>query len=136
MFDFGFSIGRSKRSRCAFLGFAILLLAICLPVWAQQSKIPKLGWLGGRSPGGPGSGGEQFRRALTDLGYVDGKSINIEYRYAEDRLERLPRLAKELVRLNPNLIIAPTTVEVRAAQSATTTIPIVFYKCLIQWAPV
>jgi ABC-type uncharacterized transport system substrate-binding protein len=93
----------------------------------QASKIPKLGWLGGRSPGGPGSGGERFRRALAALGYIEGKSITVEYRYAEDRLERLPALADELVRLNTNVIIAPTTVEVRAAKGATKTIPIVFY---------
>jgi putative ABC transport system substrate-binding protein len=104
------------------------LLVIAVPVHAQQaSNIPRIAWLGGRSQGGPGSSGERFRRALADLGYTEGKTINIEYRYAEDKLERLPTLAKELVRLKADVIIAPTTVEVRAAQSATTTIPIVFY---------
>ena len=53
--------------------------------------------------------------------------VTIEYRYAEDKLDRLPALAEELVRLNVDLIIAPTTVEVRAAKAATKTIPIVFY---------
>ena len=93
-----------------------------------QNKIPKLGWLGGRSPGGPpGSGGESFRRALRTLGYIEGKTVTIEYRYAEDKLDRLPAFADELVRLKVDLIIAPTTVEVRAAKAATKTIPIVFY---------
>jgi putative tryptophan/tyrosine transport system substrate-binding protein len=64
---------------------------------------------------------------LAALGYVEGKSITIEYRYAEDKLERLPALAEELVRLNADVIIAPTTVEVRAAKGATKLIPIVFY---------
>src|SRR5215475_1733420 len=103
-------------------------LLTAITVHAQQTpKIPKLGWLGGRSPSGPGSGGERFRHALAALGYIEGKSITIEYRYAEDKLERLPALADELVRLNVDVIIAPTTVEVRAAKGATKTIPIVFY---------
>ena len=45
-----------------------------------QTKIPKIGWLGGRSPGGPGSGGESFRLALRARGYVEGKTVTIEYR--------------------------------------------------------
>jgi putative tryptophan/tyrosine transport system substrate-binding protein len=103
-------------------------LLTAVTVHAQQaSKIPKLGWLGGRSPGGPYSSGERFRGALAALGYIEGKSMTIEYRYAEDKLERLPALAEELVRLNTDVIIAPTTIEVRAAKGATRTIPIVFY---------
>ena len=103
-------------------------LLTAITVHAQQTpKIPKLGWLGGRSPSGPGSGGERFRHALAALGYIEGKSIIVEYRYANDKLDRLPALAEEVVRLNVDVIIAPTTVEVRAAKSATKTIPIVFY---------
>src|SRR5215467_7167444 len=103
-------------------------LLTAITVHAQQTpKIPKLGWLGGRSPSGPGSGGESFRHALAALGYIEGKSIIVEYRYAEDKLDRLPALAEEVVRLNVDVIIAPTTVEVRAAKNATKTIPIVFY---------
>jgi putative tryptophan/tyrosine transport system substrate-binding protein len=104
-----------------------ILTAVLSGEGQPQTKIPKLGWLGGRSPGGPGSGGESFRRALRTLGYVEGKTITIVYRYAEDKLDRLPALAEELVGLNVDLIIAPTTVEVRAAMRATKTIPIVFY---------
>ena len=116
------------NQKIMFLAVCSLLLAPCLPAEAQQqAKVPKLGWLGGRSPGGPGSGGESFRRALRTLGYVEAKTITIEYRYAEDKLDRLSSLAEELVGLNVALIIAPTTVEVRAAMRATKTIPIVFY---------
>jgi putative tryptophan/tyrosine transport system substrate-binding protein len=93
----------------------------------QRANIPKIGWLGGRSPSGPGGAGESFRRALGALGYIEGTTITIEYRYAQDKLDRLPALADELVRLNVDLLIAPTTVEVRAAKNATKTIPIVFY---------
>src|SRR5215510_4462557 len=103
-------------------------LLTAITVHAQQTpKIPKLGWLGGRSPSGPGSAGERFRQALAALGYSERKSVIIEYRYAEDKLERLPALAEELVRLKADVIIAPTTVEALAAKHATKTIPIVFY---------
>ncbi len=116
-----------KRVICR-VAVCALLFALCCSAEAQpQTKIPKIGWLGGRSPSGPSGAGESFRRALRELGYVEGKTVTIEYRYAQDKLDRLPALADELVRLNVDLLIAPTTVEVRAAKSATKTIPIVFY---------
>jgi putative ABC transport system substrate-binding protein len=119
-----------KMNNKKIVGFLVgaMFLATSFSAEAQpQAKVSKIGWLGGRSPGGPGSGGESFRRALRTLGYIEGKTLTIEYRYAEDKLDRLPALAEELVRLNVALIIAPTTVEVRAAMRATKTIPIVFY---------
>jgi putative tryptophan/tyrosine transport system substrate-binding protein len=106
---------------------ALILTTIHLAEAQQPTKVPKLGWLGGRTPGGPGTGGERFRHALNALGYFEGKTMTIEYRYAQDKLDRLPALADELVKLNVDLIIAPTTVEVRAAMRATKTIPIIFY---------
>jgi putative tryptophan/tyrosine transport system substrate-binding protein len=69
---------------------------------------------------------EAFRKGLRELGYVDGKSINIEFRYADGRTERLPGLAAELVHLKVDIIIAPGTPAVQAAKQATATIPIVF----------
>jgi putative ABC transport system substrate-binding protein len=110
------------------LALGAMLFTLGLPVQAQQqTKVPKIGWLGGRSPSGPAGAGENFRRALRALGYVEGKTVTIEYRYADDKLDRLPALAEELVRLNIDLLIAPTTIEVRAAMRATKTIPIIFY---------
>jgi putative tryptophan/tyrosine transport system substrate-binding protein len=109
------------------LPLTVFLLTIPFAHAQQPTKIPKIGWLGGRSPSGPAGAGERVRQALAGLGYIEGKSITIEYRYAEDKLERLPALAGELVRLNADVIIAPTTIEVRAAKNATKTIPIVFY---------
>jgi putative ABC transport system substrate-binding protein len=119
----------SEVSKSVFcVALSAMLCALCVPVAAQQpTKIPKIGWLGGRSPSGPAGAGENFRRALRTLGYVEGRTVTIEYRYAEDKLDRLPALAEELVRLKVDLLIAPTTVEVRAAMRATKTIPIVFY---------
>jgi ABC-type uncharacterized transport system substrate-binding protein len=107
------------------------LLTVSLAPAQQQAKIRKLGWLGARSTpdqgGGPGTGADSFRREFGKLGYVEGKNLVIEYRYAENKLERLSVLADELVRLRVELIIAPTTAAVLAARKATKTTPIVFY---------
>jgi putative ABC transport system substrate-binding protein len=104
-----------------------MLFALCSSADAQQqAKTPKIGWLGGRTPG-PGTGSELFRRALSEIGYVEGKNVLIEYRYANDKFDRLPALAEELVRQKVDVIIAPTIAEVLAAKKATRGIPIVFY---------
>jgi putative ABC transport system substrate-binding protein len=74
----------------------------------------------------PHPGFEGFRQGLRDLGYVEGQSIALEYRYAEGKVERLPVLAAELVRLHVDVILGDGGVGARAAQHATETIPIVF----------
>jgi putative tryptophan/tyrosine transport system substrate-binding protein len=87
--------------------------------------MPKIGWLAVR-PASAASVIESFQREFSKLGYVDGKNIIFEYRYAEGKLDRLPALADELVRLKVNVIIAPNTPAAVAARNATKTIPIVF----------
>ncbi len=69
---------------------------------------------------------EAFRRGLRDLGYVEGKNILLEYRYAEGKLDRLPQLAEELVRLPVDVIVTALSPAIQAAKRATDTIPIVF----------
>jgi putative ABC transport system substrate-binding protein len=69
---------------------------------------------------------EAFRQRLRELGYVEGKNILIEYRYAEGKLERLPDLAAELVRLKVDVIVASAASAILAANKASATIPIVF----------
>ena len=68
---------------------------------------------------------EFFRQGLRELGYIEGKNLTIEYRYAEGRPERLPALAEELVRLRVDIIVTDTAASARAARKATSTIPIV-----------
>ncbi|MGZ8483797.1 MAG: ABC transporter substrate-binding protein [Candidatus Binatia bacterium] len=92
----------------------------------QQAKVPKIGYLAARPPA-PGSGYELFRRDIRVLGYVEGKNITIEYRSADNKIDRLPALADELVRLKVDVIVTPGAAEALAAKNATRTIPIVFF---------
>jgi ABC-type uncharacterized transport system substrate-binding protein len=112
--------------RKGFFGFTLgaVLFVLCSSAEAlQQEKVHKIGWLGER---GSGSGRELFRRELGALGYVENKNITFEYRYADNKLDRLPGLADELVRLNVDLLVAPSTLTALTTKNATRTIPIVF----------
>ena len=91
-----------------------------------QAKVAKIGWLASRSASAPAPVLALFRRELRTLGYVEGKNIALEYRSAENKPERLPALADELVRLKVDILFAPSTNEALVAKNATNTIPIVF----------
>jgi putative ABC transport system substrate-binding protein len=103
-------------------------LAACPDVEAQQqsSKISKIGWLVAGSAPGPVNGPSGIERELLELGYVNGRNVSIEYRYAGNKLDRLPALANELVRINVDVLVASTTNGALAAKNATSTIPIIF----------
>src|SRR5438309_998995 len=102
------------------------LLSIAQFVQPQQPvKIPRIGYLSGTSYSVNSARIEAFRQGLRDLGYVDGKNIVIEWRYAEGKLDRLPALAAELVRLKVEVIVASAPPPTRSAKQATATIPIV-----------
>ena len=103
-----------------------MLFALCFSVEAQQpTKIPRIGFLIGTSPTANAARVEAFRQGLRELGYVEGKTIVIEWRYAEGKLDRFPALAAELVRLKVDIIITGSEPATRAAKEATITIPIV-----------
>jgi putative tryptophan/tyrosine transport system substrate-binding protein len=93
----------------------------------QQAKLPKIGWLGAGPASVPGGASELFSRELRRLGYVNGKNIAIEYRYATNKLDQLPALADELVRLKVDLLVTGGSNGALAAKNATKTIPIIFY---------
>jgi putative ABC transport system substrate-binding protein len=103
-----------------------MLFALWLPAEAQQSKkVPRIGILRGTFPSTNSARIEAFRQGLRELGYVEGKNIVIELRYAEGKLDRLPALAAELVRLKVDVIITGGPSPTLSAKRATSTIPIV-----------
>jgi ABC-type uncharacterized transport system substrate-binding protein len=87
--------------------FAVVILVFVHPAEAQQpKKVPRIGYLGAdsRSPSH-----EAFRQGLRELGYVEGKNIVVEYRYADGKVDRVPELAAELVRLKVDVIVSYQT---------------------------
>jgi putative ABC transport system substrate-binding protein len=103
-----------------------LLLALCSFAEAQQQgKVPKIGWLEVR-PDDARTSFELFQRELRALGYIEGKNIGFEYRNAGNKLDRLPALADELVRLRVKVVHAVPAPAAVAAKNATRMIPIVF----------
>ena len=92
---------------------------------AQPAKVIRIGFLGPTSAASNAGRMEALRAGLRDLGYLEGKNLVIESRWAEGKFDRLPELAAELVRLNVDVILTTGTPGIRAAKNATTTIPIV-----------
>jgi putative ABC transport system substrate-binding protein len=94
----------------------------------QSSKVPRIGYLTGtREPtyDAPDANRDAFRWALRDLGYIEGNSIQVEYRYAAGTPDRAPRLVAELLQLQVDIIVSPFASGILAAKQATQTIPIV-----------
>ena len=112
--------------RAVVAAVALGLVAVPLAAEAQQAaKVPRIGYLAGDLATNLHLH-EAFRQGLRHLGYVEGHNLVIESRDAEGKFERLPILAAELVALQVDVIVAPTTVAALAAKQATRTLPIVF----------
>ena len=121
-------LGRSIQSRKWPGLFAIVVALVgCVGMTEAQQpkKIPRIGFLGATSPSVESARIEAFRQGLRELGHVEGKNIVIEYRWAEGKIDRLPDLAAELVRLKVDIIVTGGSTSTGAAKEATTTIPIV-----------
>jgi putative ABC transport system substrate-binding protein len=115
-----------KKAAVPSILVVVVLLAVAVIAEAQQpAGIPRIGILLTASASSFSARVEAFRRRLRELGYVEGKNLVIEYRYAEGKLERLPDLAAELVRLRVDVIVT-TGPGILAAKKASATIPIVF----------
>jgi putative tryptophan/tyrosine transport system substrate-binding protein len=105
---------------------ATVFLTTALPAMAQQTtKIPRIGYLTAGSLSAQSARIKAFRQGLSELGYVEGKNIVIEWRSAERKLDRLPALAAELVRLRVDVIVTAGPIPTRSAKEATVTLPIV-----------
>jgi len=104
---------------------ALALAPFRLTEAQQPAKIPRIGFLGATFPSADAARNEAFRQGLRDLGYVEGKNIVIEYRWAGGKFDRLPDLAAELVRLKVDVIVTGGPASTPPAKEATVTIPIV-----------
>src|SRR5438094_2496308 len=113
-----------KWGRLVAIGVAF---AMCGAVaQAQQpAKIPRIGFLGNSTPALEENLVGPFREGLRDLGYIEGRNISIEYRWAEGKYERFPTLIAELIALNVDLIVTAGTPATIALKKATTTLPLV-----------
>jgi ABC-type uncharacterized transport system substrate-binding protein len=114
------------RKKIIGIALSAMLFALSVPVKAQQpTKIPRIGYLEPGTASGNAVLLDGFRQELSKLGWIEGKNITVEYRFAEQKNERLPELAADLVRLKVDLIVVSSGPPARAAKKATTTIPIV-----------
>src|SRR5262245_2090696 len=113
-----------RRQFLTLLGGA----AAAWPIAARtQTAVPLVGWLGSASPSPYAGRVAAFRQALSEAGYVDGRNVAIEFRWAEGQYDRLPTLASELVeRRVAAIVTSGGTISAQAAKAATSTIPIVF----------
>ena len=104
---------------------AILLGCGAIAAAQQAKKVARIGYLSAGTPSAQAPYTEAFRQGLRDLGYIEGQNIAIEYRYAQEKLERQPALAAELVSLKVDVIVSGGATGTRSAKEATNTIPIV-----------
>ena len=107
------------------LPLTVFLLTVSSADAQQPGKVPRIGFLDNTTASGSAVRLEAFWQELRKLGWIEGKNITIEYRFAEGKNSRLPELAADLVRLKVDLIVVTGTIAALAAKSATTTIPIV-----------
>ena len=114
----------NKKIVC--IALIALLFALCFSAEAQQTKkVPRIGFLGNSTPALEENLIGPFREGLRELGYVDGKNLLIEYRWAEGKYERFPTLIAELIALNVEVIVTAGTPASLAVKKATTSIPLV-----------
>ena len=116
-----------KKAPLLSILIAVALVAVGVIADAQQpAKVPRIGFVaGGGDAANPGFLVEIFRQGLRDVGFIEGKNILVEYRYAEGKVERIPDLVAQLVQLNVDVLVSATTSAIRAAKQATKSIPLV-----------
>ena len=127
--DFIFWISRTTSKKHFCFALATMLFALCSSAEAQLlERIPRIGYLASFGSPDASPGKHQlvaFRQGLRDLGYIEGKTIRLDYRYPKDNPEQAPELAADLVRQKVDILIAVDSSAIRAAKQATKTVPII-----------
>src|SRR5215813_2754562 len=114
------------RKKIVCLALCALLLALSFPAAPQQpKKVPRIGYLSATSPSVNPTRIEAFRQGLRELGYVEGKNIIIEWRYAEGKLDHVSELAATLVSLKVEVIVSAGPAATRPAKRATANTPLI-----------
>jgi putative ABC transport system substrate-binding protein len=115
------------KRKITVLALSAVLVALCFPAGAQQpKKVFRIGYLSTTARASDSLRGDGIRAALRELGYIEGQNIGIEYGYADSKLDRLPELAADLVRLKVDLIlVAGGDTAILPAKNATNTIPLI-----------
>src|SRR5215475_4673621 len=114
------------KAKILVYALPVLILTTIHVAEAQQpTKIHRIGYLSGTSSSFSSARVDALRQGLNELGYFEGTNIVIEYRFADGKPDRLPALAKELVGLKLDVVVATTTASVLAVKKASATIPIV-----------
>jgi putative tryptophan/tyrosine transport system substrate-binding protein len=117
---------KSMRKNISLLALGAMLFTLCLSAHAQQAgKVFRIGYLDAGTASGSAVLLEAFRQEMSKLRWVEEKNITVEYRFSEGKIDRLPELAADLVRLKVDLIVVDTGPSALAAKGATSTIPIV-----------
>jgi putative ABC transport system substrate-binding protein len=114
----------NRRKLIVALGAGALALPYC-SFAQQQGKVWRVGVLGAGSPSGWAPMVEALRAGLRELGYIEARTINIDYRWADGQYDRLPELVADLIRLKVDVIVSHATAGIVAAKQATTSIPII-----------
>ena len=113
------------RKKLIYFALCVMFFALCISVEAQHPTKTRIGYLGAASAAANRERIEAFRQGLRELGYIEGKNITVEYRYADQHYDRLPALAAELLGLKVGLIVSGGSSVTRPLKKATSTIPIV-----------
>src|SRR5262249_31666922 len=112
--------GGNREIRFIAVALFTLLFSLCGSAEAQQTtKVPRIGFLGGSTPDAEKDRLAGFQQGLRDLGYIEGKTILIEQRYAEGKLDRSSALAAELVHLNVDVIVVTYLPRINPVKEAT-----------------
>jgi putative ABC transport system substrate-binding protein len=121
-----------RKPLVVFVGIAFLIaIGYRADAQSQAKKVPRIGFIfSSGTPGDPSPQLEAFRLGLRNLGYLDGKDVVIERRYAEGRLDRMPPFVHEFIQQQVDVIVAGNSVVIKAAREATTTIPIVMISAI------
>ena len=118
---------KSKIQNLKWWGFLAVLLTWCVGMaQAQPARIPRIGFVSSTgNPNNPGPNVDAFRQGMRELGYVEGKNIQVEYRYIEGKSERIATLVTDLIQLKVDVLVTAALSATRVAKKETKTIPIV-----------